>query len=86
MPRRFLHKQKVVRNSGSLCASGKFLEQVFLGSGKYQTPFNALKPGDYVRCVEDQFKVKLALGTVPEMLFVAIVFEICLFTSSRKTV
>ena len=26
---------------------------------KYQTPFNALKPGDYVRCVEDQFKVKL---------------------------
>ena len=27
---------------------------------KYQTPFNALKPGDYVRCVEDQFKVKLA--------------------------
>jgi hypothetical protein len=22
---------------------------------KYQTPFNALKPGDYVRCVEDQF-------------------------------
>jgi len=27
---------------------------------KYQTPFNALKKGDYVRCVEDQFKVKLA--------------------------
>ena len=26
---------------------------------KYQTPFNALKPGDYVKCVEDQFKVKL---------------------------
>ena len=26
---------------------------------KYQTPFNALKSGDYVRCVEDQFKVKL---------------------------
>ena len=23
---------------------------------KYQTPFNALKPGDYVKCVEDQFK------------------------------
>jgi len=26
---------------------------------KYQTPYNALKPGDYVKCVEDQFKVKL---------------------------
>merc|ERR1712180_300896 len=26
---------------------------------KYQTPFNALKKGDYVRCVEDQFNVKL---------------------------
>jgi len=26
---------------------------------KYQTPFNALNPGDYVKCVEDQFKVKL---------------------------
>ena len=26
---------------------------------KYQTPFNALKPGDYIKCVEDQFKVKL---------------------------
>jgi len=25
----------------------------------YQTPFNALKEGDYVRCVEDQFKVTL---------------------------
>lgn len=25
----------------------------------YQTPFNALKEGDYVRCVEDQFNVKL---------------------------
>merc|ERR1712180_295269 len=26
---------------------------------KYQTPFNALKKGDYVRCVEDQFNVEL---------------------------
>jgi len=25
----------------------------------YQTPYNALKPGDYIKCVEDQFKVKL---------------------------
>merc|ERR1740128_83839 len=25
----------------------------------YQTPFNALKRGDYTKCVEDQFKVKL---------------------------
>lgn len=25
----------------------------------YQTPYNALKPGDYTKCVEDQFKVKL---------------------------
>ena len=42
---------------------------------KYQTPFNALKPGDYVRCVEDQFKVKLKWETVPKMLLVAIVLR-----------
>ena len=47
---------------------------------KYQTPFNALKPGDYVRCVEDQFKVKLTWEAVPKLLFVSIIFKIYLFT------